>query len=429
MAKPIDENKLFVFNLVSIIKYVVGKELIAFLLAFALIYIILPFSPLLFFPINLIITMMVYKLAFDVLAAVAHGDLTPEIKQNYLVTNGIALKVLVIAIIFEGVMFYMKRNGYNDHQQFYFIAFSSFITPAIYMSLALTNSLLFALNPLTIHKTITATIQSYFLCVAFWFVTNYFYNNHINPFLFKYIPVFLNVVISAFIKFSLLIVNFYIMGFLLFQNRYKLVFVTSNTHAIKSSQHENEDETVSENPVYARIKRLLLEDEIEMALDIIKELYENGNQTFELKDLYDEAMRLYYLSDKDRHLPEAQIHKYLSQNNTYKAFSILLELYEAEKEFHERHPEDVYQLAIYAKQANKPKIISKLIKNFQRKYPGHPQIVNNYFLLAQVMYEDRSQRKLAKGILQDLVKKYPHHPLISEIKSWLHGMKLMAKKE
>jgi hypothetical protein len=324
----------------------------------------------------------------------------------------------------------MEYNGFDVSQRFYFLAISSFITPAIYMSLALTNKLLFALNPLTIHKIISATIQSYFIFVAFWLLTIYLHEHIINPFLFKYIPIFLNVIISAFIEFSLLVVNFYIMGYLLYQNRYKLVFVSPSANEFDNNTVQTEASTVvDENPVYARIKRLLLADDIEMALDIIKDLYDKGNQTFELKDLYDEAMRLHYLSDKDRNLPEVRIHKYLCSNNINKAFSILLEIYDADREYKERHPEDVYSLAKYAKQSNKPGIVKELIKNFQIKHPGHPHIVNNYFLLAQMMYEDRPQRKLAKGILQDLVKKYPHHELMTDIKSWLHGMKLMDKKE
>ena len=70
----------------------------------------------------------------------------------------------------------------------------------------------------------------------------------------------------------------------------------------------------------------------------------------------------------------------------------------------------------------------KLIKNFKLKYPKHPQIVNNYFLLAQVMYEDRSQRKLVRGILQGLIKKHPEHELTSEIKDWLQSNKVASAK-
>jgi hypothetical protein len=375
--------------------------------------------------------MMAYKLAFDVLAGVAHGDMTPEIKHNYLVSNGIAVKVLVIALIIEAVLFLMEHNNFDTSQRNYFLGFSSFITPAIYMSLALTNSLVFALNPLTIHNVITKTIKSYFIFVAFWLSTIYLHELILNPFLFNHVPIFLSVVITVFIEFSLLILNFYIMGYIIHQNRYKLIFISPHAvdfeDGISTNSFHNVETDI--NPVYARVERLLSEDEIETALDIIKELYEAGDETFELKALYDEAMRLHNISDKDRYLPEVKIHKYLNKNNTNKAFSLLMEIFNADKEYKERHPEDIYSLAKYAKQSNKPQIVKKLIRNFNQKYPNHPHVVNNYFLLAQVMYEDKAQRKLVKGILQNLVKKHPNHGSINDVKSWLQGMKLMDKKE
>lgn len=431
MAKPIDDNKLFIFNLFHFIRYLLSKEILPFVAVFSLFFVLLPLSTLVFAFVNIIILMMVYKLAFDVLAAVAKGDMWPEIKQNYLVTNAIAVKVLIVAIIIEVLLFAMKKYGFDEVQRFYFIAFSAFVTPAIYMSLALTNSLLVALNPLVIHKVISNTVESYFIFVVFWLSTIYLHEQLLNPFLFKFVPPFIDFIISAFVEFSLLILNFYILGYILFQNKFKLVFITHHvdTTLVKQVSDFEADVDESQNPVYARIKRLIKEDEIDTALAIIKELYDNGDETFELKALYDEAMRMHYFSEKDRHLPEVRIHKYLQKNNIYKAFSILQDLYLDQKTYQEKHPEDVYSLAKYAKQSNKPQVVKQLIKNFKMKYPNHPHVVNNYFLLAQVMYEDRSQRKLVKGILQDLIKKYPYHELIPEIKSWLHGMKLMNKKK
>ena len=97
--------------------------------------------------------------------------------------------------------------------------------------------------------------------------------------------------------------------------------------------------TDSNTPLHLIKAKYPVPYQIPQKKNIIKKLYDKGNQTFELKDLYYEAMRLYYLSYKDRNLPEVKIHKYLTNNNNYKAFSLLLELYEAQKVYKERQPE------------------------------------------------------------------------------------------
>lgn len=428
MAKTIDENKLFIYNLLHIFKYVFSAEILPFLATFSFLYLLMPFSVLIFLFFKVIILMMAYKLAFDVLAGVSKGELYPKIQQNYLVSNGIAVKVFVIVIFIESVLFTMKKYGFDENQRFYFQAFATFVTPAIYMSLALTNSLITALNPLVIHKVIINSVQSYFIFVAFWLSNIYLLDKILEPFMVKYLNSFIGIVLYPFIQFSLLIVNFYILGYMLYQYRFKLSFITHNVVGDEINKVSKQNEKI-ENPIYSRIKRLIKDDEYESALEIIKELNQSGDETFELKELYDEAMRMHYFSENDRHLPEVKINRYLKKGHKNKAFSILIELLNKGLSFEPKQAEDIYELAKYAKQSNKPEIVKKLIKNFNLKYPDHPHIVNNYFLLVQVLYEDRNQRKKAKGILQALIKKNPDHPLSSEMQSWLNGMHLMNKKE
>ncbi|MBL4661529.1 MAG: hypothetical protein JKY19_14315 [Alcanivoracaceae bacterium] len=420
----INTQKLFIFNFPHFIKYLFGGQVLPMLLLFSLSFIFLPFSPLAFLFINLIIIMMVYKFAFDVLADTARGHMSPEVRQNYLVTNAIAVKVAIIALLIEGTLMWLKAKGYNDYR-FVFIVFSTFMIPAIYMSLALTNSLLKALNPMTIIKIIKTTFLSYLLFVLFWMATISLHEIIISPFVFYHLPVFLDGIVSAFVEYAFLILNFHIMGYIIFQNR--RVFDLEGLGFERVENDEITIQTVVVNPIYERIKRLLADDEAQLALSMAVELQKNGDTSLELQDLYKTAMQQKLYSPTNLDIAN-KVHNRLNNQQTSKAFNIVIEHLDAGKDYVEESPADIKQLIEHAVQINKTDYIATLVNGFHKKYPYHADVVPNYFLLAKVLYNDRDTRGKSKELLVGLVSRHPQDKCIPEIKAWLKGLELMSKK-
>lgn len=425
-AVKVNTKLLFLFNLHHFLKYIASWEIMPFLAIFSIAYIIMPLSPLIFGVVYLFIILMVYKLAFDVLADIARGHLKPTIKHNYLVSNVVGIKVALLALLIELTKMWLEKSSeFSDYTQD-FIILSTFVTPAIYMSLAITNSLLHAMNPITIFKIIKTSYISYFLFVVFWILTLFLHDKIINPFLIHSFPNFINGIISSFIEYSLLLLNFQIMGYILFQNRvefglYEIAGFYSTTDDLVTVKEEQF------NPYHRRIQNLLADDEPEQALAMATELQKDGDGSAELVRLYQQALQ------KKLHQPSVQeiaekVHLFVRKNKTKRAFDLVYDLFEENKVFVEKSGNDIYPLLKHALSVNKIEYVKHLVKNFDKKYPKHSDLVANYFILAKVIYRNKENRWECKIILEKLIKNYPNDPMINEIKAWHKGMKLMQKK-
>ena len=423
--RSVDTKKIFILNIHHFIRYIFGWQILPMLALFSLTFIFMPFSTLLYAFLTLVIMMMVYKLAFDVLVDTASGNMSPSLRQNYLVTNAVAVKVLIVALLIELTLFGLKYQGYDSDYRFYFIVFSTFVTPAIYMSLALTNSLLVALNPYNIFKVVKTTFVSYILFVVFWVLTIQLHEVIINPYLFNEAPQFINGIVSVFIEYSLLILNFQIMGYIIFQKRHEFDLVGLGFDEV------HDDEIVIEkvvfNPIYQRIENLLADDEVQHALSIIVELQANGDNSPQLQDLYLQAMKLKLYSPTNLDIAN-KIHQWLLNGEDKRAFDMAVEHIEAGKDYVEILPEDINQLIIYAVQINNTEHVAALVAGFRDKYPYHADIVPNYFILAKVLYNNKSTRQQSKELLVELVEKYPQNKQISEVKAWLKGVMMLLDK-
>jgi len=423
-AIKIDSNLLFLIHLPHFIRYLFSWEILPFLIVFSLTFLFLPFSTLVFFFLQLIVLMMVYKLAFDVLVDIAKGNMKPTVKHNYLVTNAVAVKVAMFAVLIEATLMWLKKDGFDDVYRYNFIILSTFITPAVYMSLAITNSMLHALNPINLFKIIKTSYISYLLFVVFWIASIFLHENIINPFLLHYFPVFINGIVSGFIEYSFLLINFQIMGYMIFQNRveFNLDLITG-FNKIDSGFITLEEPEI--NPYHQRIQNLLAEDEHQLALSMAIELKDKGDDSPELMHLYRKALQ------KKMHKPNNQeiadkVHWRISKNQLKKAFDIVTGHLDAEKEFKEKSAGDINRLVVHAIEINKTEYVAQLVKDFDIKHPNHPDIVINYFLLAKVIYRVRSERGKSKKIIENIISKYPYDVHIEEIKAWYKGIKLIS---
>jgi hypothetical protein len=130
--KIFDTRKLFIFNLGYFFKFLIGEQVLPIIVVLSLSFILVTLFP----PFYFLIMALVYKFAFDVLYDMAQGNMKTQVSHNYLVTNVIVLKVILIGILIEGVKVWFEFSALNYNYKLLFIVFSTFITPAIYMVLA-----------------------------------------------------------------------------------------------------------------------------------------------------------------------------------------------------------------------------------------------------------------------------------------------------
>jgi|GEM_PF-4420583 len=80
--------------------------------------------------------------------------------------------------------------------------------------------------------------------------------------------------------------------------------------------------------------------------------------------------------------------------------------------------DEVHQLATSAFTQKDSPTVFKLINNFARNNPGHPDIVKNYFLLVKMLFEQRNNVQKAHQIVQHLLKNYPDAPESIEMREY-----------
>lgn len=416
----INTKRFFIFNLPHFIRYIFGGQVLPLLLFFCCTSLL--FGVILIF---LIVIMMVYKFAFDILADTAKGNMKPNVRQNYLVTNAIAIKVAIIGVLTEGLLLWLKLKGHSESRLILMGVFT-FITPAIYMILALTNALLMALNPLKVVKLIVTMPLSYSVFVAFWLLTTVVQEWFIISVLGEHLHQIIFLLISAFFEFGLLFLNFHIMGYIIFQKRKAL-----NLEGIGFERIDEDNlsvQTVVINPFYQRIKRLLSEDDAEQALAMVIDLQKNGDSSSELQELYQLAMQKKLYTPTNIEIGN-KVHTYLNQKKDHKAFDLVRAHIDAGKDFIEESPADINRLIHCALEKNRSEYIAHLVKDFHKKYLYHADIVPNYFLLAKALYENVATRNESKAILIGLIEKYPKDKAIAEVKAWLKGLQLMERKK
>jgi len=423
----VNTKLLFVFNLHYFVKYLFSWEIMPFLLMFSLAFVLMPFNPLIFAIVELLVLLMVYKMAFDVLADVASGHMTPTSKHNYLVSNAVGVKVALLVLLIELSKMWMDSSDVAQAYSQDFVLLITFITPAIYMSLAITNSLPHAMNPLTLFKIIKTSYISYFIFVLFWVASIYLLKYIINPLAFNYLPAFIDGIVMTFIEYSLLLINFQIMGYILYQNRREFGlheiagFYPLDEHFVKV-----EEETKT-NPYHQRVKALLADDQVELAMSMIVELQQNGDRGPELTKLYQKTLDKKLIESSPYDIAE-KIHFQLEKKQIKRAFDKVVEQLELDKPYVEHSAHDIHPLLKHALNVNKIEYVPKLVENFEEKYPNHMDIVANYFILAKVIYRVRKNRGESKLLLEKLIKNYPNDPMMNQIRAWYQGMKLMEKK-
>ncbi len=424
--KPANPQKFFLSNLPQFFSYVNSNQILPMILLLAAGHVFTLLPSILGLIALFVLYALVYKLAVDVLLETAHGNMLPGDFQSSFEAKSILIQFIVVGLCQKGILIWLLYFVKDPLILVSYIFASTFLTPAIFMVLSVTNSITSALNPMTIIRLIKPLFFSYLCFVGFWLLLEYLQLYAIEPLFYRILPeLFANIVI-LFFKFFIMVLNFHIMGFLIFQNRESYGF-----EAMFNSENDDESLTLQQaesNPIHQRIRSLILAGNFSQAALIIAELKKNGDNSNELLVL-EKQIEESAKDDKTKSLSDAEsIHELINENKIGAAFKLYSDLILENKKFIEKDPTDINVLAKYAFSAEKFQMVVDIVKFFHNKYPGHEDIVANYFLLAQVLYRNQNTKAKAQTILNGLIKKYPNHKLNSQLSSWLKGMELMNQK-
>jgi len=143
--------------------------------------------------------------------------------------------------------------------------------------------------------------------------------------------------------------------------------------------------------------------------------------------------RLHTLLLAENYGPRVEDHteRYLAllakSQNWREALDLVTEALARRADWTPRQVESIVPLARAALQKGQPQLAATLIRGFDKKHPGHPDIPQIYFIGAQLTAEHAHKAADARRILQFLLQKYPSDPVAAEARRYLEVMERIGQ--
>ncbi|MFO7786975.1 MAG: DUF4013 domain-containing protein [Halospina sp.] len=349
---------------------------------------------------------VLYKFAYDVLEATARGWMDPpeiQRKSNSWVLVKTFLLFLVLGFAVTGIAVVTNSLTLVAAAAIFIVL----ALPAAIITLAMSNSLMAALNPGTWVSIMRSVGFPYFIASLLLFMLSVSQGmaeslvaGLFGPSLAGQVGIFL-------IGGYFLIASFHLMGYLVYQH-HDMLGVEQEVTAADRARAANPDLS----PLLQEVEGLVAEGSVDEAIERLqKELRQSGLQPEE-HERYRKLLRLQGRTDELL----AHSREYISTllyglEQPKKAMSIAEEALRVDASFQPEHPKQVRDLARLADQYDHHELVIRLTSPFGRQNPKHPHLPENYFLGAKALFEGRGDEQKALKILRQLQKHFPEHEL------------------
>lgn len=354
----------------------------------------------------LLVTVAMYRFAFDCLLATADGQ--PEPPEVSLTDDSglgwklIGLIILLIVVLVLCAVFLGKGPAVVAG------IVVALALPGAIIVLAMEHSVFRALNPMKWLAVITRIgwpyLAAFGLCLVVLFSQSY-----AGAWVARAMPRVAAIVVIGIIANYALVVTFHLMGYLVYQYHEALGFAPSGPQAYAPLSKPDPDQNVLDEAA-----ELVRNGNPGEATAVLRSHLQRGG-TPAVHERYRKLLRL--ADDKPALLEHG--HEYLNmllaQDNDSAALKLLTECQAIDPTFAPAAAPAVTRLAELAAQRGQPQLALQLVSGFGERFPKSPDIVSNGFLAATIMHERLNQDEKARDLLLDLRARYPTSPLIPKI--------------
>ncbi len=358
-----------------------------------------------------------YKLAFEVLHTVSSGQFVYVDGRSYEIDDKIGFKAIVLAVL--QLLIFIFIYPHNPSVGLALLILTLVATPAYLMMLSKTQNIASSLNPINLMSVISrigfeyGTLLLFFLlCAGFNLIFRYYMAD--------LMPGILGELVTAWVLYFLLVLTFLVIGYVMYRHADELGHDTVDTEIINTRPTNQAD------PIKERIKNLISNNKPEEAIAIIQDLEQSEKRT-DLASYLSEAQNL--LLHQSRLRPADQLQKLVDEKQYQKAIAMMNE-YITDGHFIKPQLASTLSLLIrYAYNNNQYTTVLQLAREFDRRYPQeHQQIVDNFFLVAKIYFENKKKQS-ASNLLRSLLKKYQRTANTKAVNSYLLGIKKLSDQQ
>ena len=383
-------------------------------LAFAHLIALLPFG----FLLDILVWTAFFKYALEVLRWSANGRAeAPEISLT--MSDAIARYGLLLLLLSQLLLVLIG----------YFLgAIPAFICglvlmlgmPAAMMILALEEGVLRAVNPIVWMMLAQRIGKDYFILVGF-FIAALFMQSIFAMLIGKVLPSFMAMLATDFVVNYLMIVNFHLIGSVIYTNRDELGY----TGNVELNPHDVPYTDPARKVLDVARERAAGGDIHGAALLLRDELAANTDS----RVLHDEY-RHWLQQDGDKATLATHAKTYipilLAQNQDRRAVEVAREALVADPAFALDQAEHVTRLAHAAADAGQTQLAVGLLAGFHKRFRNHADIGRNYLLAAKLWAERMNKEMQARALLQQIKVMLPHDPIVPQVDAYLAYLDKLA---
>ncbi len=359
----------------------------------------------------LLVTVAMYKYAFECLRATANGNMEPP-EIGVSVDASLGWKQIWLMLILIVVAAFGARL-LHPVLAIALIVFIGFSLPGATMTLAMDQSLGSALNPLRWISICTRIGWSY-LALVFLCLVIFLSEAYAAALVQKFLPRFVAVVAVAFVSNYAVVVMYHLMGYLIYQYHDAVGFEPAAPQLARLKARPDPDQELLD-----QVGALVREGKPEAATEMLRGHLRSRGGTDSVHTQYRKLLRL--TDDKTESLRHGQeyLNILLAQDKDRLALDILRECQTLDPAFAPTDAEQVTRLAHKAAQLGQPQVALRLLSGFHKRFPKSREIPRNYLLVANLLHERMNEDDKACGVLQYLKTSYPEHALLPEIDAQL----------
>lgn len=292
--------------------------------------------------------------------------------------------------------------------------FTLLTLPAAVMALSVTNSFGRALSPGLWLEIVRGVGKPYFALLVFLLLLSGG-SAIVLPMLAPLLRGWLALPIINFTFLYFLLIMFAMMGYVLYQYHWVLGVSVDERNLQKIAPSPTQ--TAADD-----IARHIAEGNIQGALDIAYEQQRNEPENIPVQERYN---KLLIMADKkERALEHGRrlLSLLLQKGLGGQAVSLFKRMRELDAEFGPAYPAEILRLAAAAQGARENELALMVMRQFDRKYPGHADIPGVYFLSAKILSEAYRRDDQARQILRALCEKFPGHEVLQEAEPYLRAL-------
>ncbi len=355
----------------------------------------------------LLVTVAMYRYAFDCLLATADGRMEPP-EVSVTDDSGLGWKLIgliIILYLFLGVCAHFMGRGAGV----VVACLVGFALPAAIITLAMEQSLLRALNPGKWIGVITRIGWPYLAAVGLCLVV-LFSQSHAEAWVARLVPKLGAIVLTGIIANYALVVTFHLMGYLVYQYQDAFGIVASGPQAYAPLGEPDPDQDVLDEAA-----ELVRDGDPAQATALLRSHLRGRGGTPRVHQQYRKLLRL--ADDKQGllHHGREYLRLLLAQGNDNAALTLLRECRTIDPDFAPAEGDALTRLAKVAERSGQWQLALQLLSGFREQFPDSPDVVENQLLAATIAHERLNQDEKARDMLLDLKARHPASPLMPRI--------------